>query len=151
ALAVIERLVGLQAQLARPPFTGLWSRISGFQRQELLSLIVSRQIVRGTLMRCTLHLMSSRDYAAFRPVLQPALSLGMRAILRDRVNSFNLDALLTDARRLFAQRPRTFMDLRAALLERYPDADERAMGYAVRTHLPLIVVPGEHEWGFHGE
>jgi hypothetical protein len=151
ALAVIERLVGLQAQRARPPFTGLWSRISGFQRQELLSLIGSRQIVRGTLMRCTLHLMSSRDYAAFRPVLQPALRLGMRSILRDRVKRFNLDALLPEARRLFVERPRTFMDLRAALLEMYPDADERAIGYAVRTHLPLIVVPGEHEWGFPGD
>src|SRR5437763_1414850 len=76
ALAVIEHLVGLQAQLARPPFTGLWSRISGFQREELRSLIDSRQVVRATLMRCTLHLMSARDYGAFRPVLQAALTLG---------------------------------------------------------------------------
>jgi hypothetical protein len=151
ALAVIEHLVGLQAQLARPPFTGLWSRIAGFQREELRSLIHGRQVVRGTLMRCTLHLMSGRDYAAFRPALQPALSLGMRSILRDRVKSFDLDALLIEARRLFAERPRTFTEVRAALLELYPDADERAMGYAVRTHLPLILVPGEHEWGFPGD
>ena len=150
-LVVIEHLVGLQAQLARPPFTGLWSRIAGFQREDLRSLIHSRQVVRGTLMRCTLHLMSWRDYAAFRPVLQPALSLGMRTILRDRVMSFDMDALLAEARRLFAERPRTFLELRAALLERFPDADARAMGYAVRTHLPLIARPGEHEWGFHGD
>ena len=39
ALAVIERLVGLQAQLPRPPFVQLWSRIAGFQREELRSLI----------------------------------------------------------------------------------------------------------------
>jgi hypothetical protein len=148
---VIEHLVGLQAQLARPPFTGLWSRIAGFQREELRSLIQSRQVVRGTLMRCTLHLMSWRDYAAFRPALQPALSLGMRSILRDRVKSFDLDALLIEARGLFAERPRTFMEVRSALLELYPDADERAMGYAVRTHLPLILVPGEHEWAFPGD
>ena len=151
ALAVIERLVGLQAQLARPPFTGLWSRISGFQREQLRSLLESRQVVRGTLMRCTLHLMSSRDYLAFRPALQPALSFGMRSILRDRANRFDLDALVTEARGLFAERPRTFTDVRSALLERYPDADERAMGYAVRTHLPLVLVPGEHEWGFSGD
>jgi hypothetical protein len=151
ALAVIEHLVGLQAQLARPPFTGLWSRISGFRREELRSLIESRRVIRATLMRCTLHLMSARDYAAFRPALQPALSLGMRAILRDRVNSFDMDALLAEARRLFAERPRTFLELRAALMERFPEADERAMGYAVRTNLPLILVPGEHEWGFHGD
>jgi hypothetical protein len=151
ALGVIERLVGLQAQQARPPFVQLWSRISGFQRDELRSLIASRQVVRATLMRCTLHLMSARDYTAFRPALQPALSQGMRAVLRDRVNSFPMDALLAEARRLFAQRPRTFTELRAALFERFPDADERAMGYAVRTHLPLLIVPGEHEWGFYAD
>lgn len=150
ALKAIEHMVGLQAQLARPPFVGLWSRIAGFQREELQSLIESRQVVRGTLMRCTLHLMSQTDYAAFRPVLQPALTLGMRSILKDRLNSFPLDALITEARRLFAERSRTFAELREALLERFPDADERAMGYAVRTQLPLIVMPGEHEWGFRG-
>jgi hypothetical protein len=151
ALTVIEHLVGLQAQLARPPFVGLWSRIPGFQRDELRSLLGSYQVVRATLMRCTLHLMSARDYAAFRPVLQPALTLGMRSILRDRANSFQLDALLSEARRLFAERPRTFADLRDELLQLFPGADERAMGYAVRTHLPLILVPGEQEWGFPGD
>jgi hypothetical protein len=151
ALAVIEHLVGLQAQLARPPFTGLWSRISGFEREELRALLDSRQVIRATLMRCTLHLMSARDYGAFRPVLQAALTLGMRSILRDRVNSFEMDALLAEARQLFAARPRTFAEVRAALLQRFPNADERAMGYAVRTNLPLIIRPGEHEWGFSGD
>jgi hypothetical protein len=151
ALAVIERLVGLQAQLARPPFVGLWSRSAGFVREELRALIESRQVVRATLMRCTLHLMSARDYAAFRPVLQPALTLGMRAVLRDRVTSFDMEAVLARARRVFAERPRTFTELRAALVERFPGADERAMGYAVRTQLPLIVMPGEQEWGYRAD
>jgi Winged helix DNA-binding domain len=151
ANAAIERLVGLQAQQARPPFVGLWSRIAGFERDELRSLLESRQVVRATLMRCTLHLMSRSDYRVFRPMLQPALTIGMRAILGDRTKSFPFDALLAEAQRLFEERPRTFIELRAELLKRFPDADERAMGYAVRTHLPLIVVPCEHEWGFRAD
>jgi hypothetical protein len=151
ALAVIEYLVGLQAQLARPPYVGLWSRIAGFQRAELQSLIARRLVVRAPLMRCTLHLMSAADYQAFRPVLQPALTLAMRSILRDRLSRFSLEALVEEARRLFAERPRRFQELRAALLEKFPEADERAMGYAVRTQLPLVLVSGEHEWGFPGD
>lgn len=151
AAAAIEHLVGLQAQQARPPFVGLWSRVPGFQREDLYSLIQGRQVVRATLMRCTLHLMSRADLLAFRPVLQPALTRGMLSILRDRMKSFDLDALLAEARRLFEERPRTFTDLRTELLKRFPQGDERAMGYAVRTQLPLVVTPSEHPWAFRAD
>src|SRR5687768_4003177 len=123
AVAAVERLVGLQAQQARPPFVGLWSRIAGFEREELLSLIRRREVVRATLMRCTLHLMSRADYLAFRPALQPALTGAMRGILRERMNSFPLDAVLGEARRLYAERPRTFTELRTELVRAFPGAD----------------------------
>jgi hypothetical protein len=35
----IERLVALQAQWPRPPFVGLWSRVQGFERSQLTSLL----------------------------------------------------------------------------------------------------------------
>lgn len=149
--AVIEHLVGLQAQQARPPFVGLWSRITDFAREDLRSLIDRREVVRATLMRCTIHLMTARDYLALRPALQPALSGGMRGILGERTASFPWEAMQAEARRLFAERPRTFTSLRSALLQRFPEADERAMGYAVRTHLPLVIAPGDHPWGYRAD
>lgn len=151
ATEVVERLVGLQAQQARPPFVGMWSRIPGFQREELKRLCVSGEVVRASLMRCTLHLMTRRDFLAFRPALQPALTAAMRSILRERLGSFDLPAVLAEARRLFLERPRTFTELRSALIAAYPETDERAMGYAVRTQLPLIIMPTDHEWGYHAD
>lgn len=145
---VIERLVGLQAQQPRPPFVGLWTRIAGFQREQLLKGLHARQIVRATLMRATLHLMSARDYLQFRASLQPVLSAGMRSVLGDRVHGFDLPAMLAAAHECFQEQPRTFTELRAALMAVYPDADERAMGYTVRTHLPLVIAPDQSEWGF---
>jgi len=150
-LRVIEHLVALQAQQARPPFVGLWSRIAGFQRQDLRDLLNSGEIVRATLMRATLHLMTRRDYFAFRPVLQPMLSGAAQSILRDRLQSFDLNSVLTEGRRLFAERPRTFTEVRSGLVAAFPDADERAMGYAVRLHLPLILAPEEHDWSFRAD
>ncbi len=150
-LVAIEHLVGLQAQQARPPFIQLWSRLADFRREDLASLWDSREVVRATLMRCTLHLMSTRDFRTFRPALQPVLTGAMRSILRDRLDSFDLQPVLAEARRLFAERPRTFTEIRNALVEQFPDADERAMGYAVRTQLLLVIVPEDHPWGFRAD
>src|SRR5689334_1954411 len=82
----VERLGGLQAQLARPPHLSLWSRIEGFRREDLNEAATSRDVVRATMMRGTLHLVSAADYAVLRPVLQPMLSKGLRATLRERAD-----------------------------------------------------------------
>jgi hypothetical protein len=151
ALSAVERLVGLQAQQARPPFVGLWSRIEGFQREELLKLLTNRKVVRATLMRATLHLMSARDYVAFRPTLQPMLSLGMKSVLRDRAKDLNLDVVVAEARKTFDRRSSTFAELRRDLAAAFPNGDERAMGYAVRTFLPLVTTPDDSTWSFRAD
>lgn len=144
-LAAIEQLGGLQAQLPRPPFVGLWSRIDGFRRDDLLPLIANGKIVRATMMRATLHLASRSDYMKFRRTLQPALSGGLAA-LRGRTN-FDLDALLARAREFFAK-PHTMDEFRACVLERDPEADARAEAYAVRLHLPMVQTPSAGKWGY---
>ena len=40
----IEQVGGLQAQLARPPFIGLWSRLRGFDRAALLTALHTKAI-----------------------------------------------------------------------------------------------------------
>ena len=150
-LGAIERLAGLQAQLARPPYIGLWSRVGGFQPEQLTRLARDRKVLRATLMRATLHVVSTRDYHVLRPTLQPMLSAAMHAVLKDRAKGLDLDGVTARARALLDERPQTFEELRAALLRAWPKADERAMGYYVRTHLPLVQVPdADQRWGWPG-
>jgi len=150
ALDAIKQLVGLQAQQARPPFIGLWSRVEGFRREDLTELLTSRKAVRATLMRATLHLMSSDDYLAFRPVLQPMLSNGMKSVLQERAN-LPLDEIVASAREIFTRQACTFTELRGCLSKAFPAYDERAMGYAVRTSLPLVSTPDSSIWAFSGD
>jgi hypothetical protein len=150
ALRAIERLMGMQAQVAKPPFIGLWSRVHGFRREDLIRLLQRRQAVRATLMRVTLHLVSARDFVSLRGALQPALTRGMQSVLRDRARGLDMDGVVGVARACLEERPRTFEELRPLLLKRFPKWDERVLGYAVRTHLPLVQVPSEAEWGFPG-
>ncbi|PYQ03923.1 MAG: hypothetical protein DMF83_19835 [Acidobacteria bacterium] len=150
ALRAVERLAGLQAQLARPPFIGLWSRLERFRAEDLTRPVHARKIVRATLMRGTLHLVTTKDYRALRPLFQPMLTASLQAILGARARGLDLDRLTAMARVCLDERPQTFEELRSALRAAWPQADERAMGYAVRMHLPLIQVPAETRWGWPG-
>ncbi|MEO8259789.1 MAG: winged helix DNA-binding domain-containing protein [Acidobacteriota bacterium] len=147
-LDAVTRLAGLQAQAPRPPFVGLWTRLAGFSRDDLLSQLSARRVVRVTAMRGTLHLMTAADYVALRGALQPALTRGMESALRGRTDALDVPALHAFARRFFAAAPATFDSLRSALRQHDPNADERAMAYAIRTSLPLVQVPTGARWGF---
>lgn len=151
ALKAVERLVGMQAQLARPPYIGLWSRVAGFKAEDLSRLVHARKVVRGTLMRATLHLVSARDYRWLRPALQPMLSGELNRVMRGRTGGLELERVVASARACLEDRPRTFDEVRAVLRAGWPKADERALGYAVRTHLALVQVPAaETRWGWPG-
>ena len=145
----VERLGALQAQLPRPPFVALWARLDGFTRDRLHDAVRARTVVRATMMRGTLHLVSARDFVRFRAALQPMLSAGMAAVLRERFMTEFLAPVTDAARTRLAARPHTFEELRAELSRAFPDIDERALGYAVRMHVPLVQVPDEStEWGW---
>jgi hypothetical protein len=143
----VERLCGLQAQEPRPPFPGLWTRLHGFHREDLHRALHDRTIVRGTLMRGTLHLMSAADYIAHRMTLQPMLSRNL-ALLGTRAEGLRVEEVLSVARVLLEERPRTFGELRGALVEAFPGINDRALGFTVRMSLPLVMMPTEDRWGF---
>jgi Winged helix DNA-binding domain len=61
----VERIAGLQAQWPPAPYVGLWSRLDGFRRTALERAVLSGDVVKATLMRSTLHLVSRRDYGLY--------------------------------------------------------------------------------------
>ena len=64
--ALVERLVGLQAQWPSAPYVGMWTRATGFRRDALERELVRGTIVKANVMRQTLHLVTPRDYALIR-------------------------------------------------------------------------------------
>lgn len=144
----VTRLGGLQAQEPKPPFLALWTRLEGFRREQLDEALHERAVVRATTQRATLHLDGAPAYLALRGALQPVLSGSMAAALRGRDDGLELEQVLPAARALLEQEPRTFGELRALLAERFPEVNERALGYAVRMNLPLVMVPTGDRWSF---
>nr|WP_269204508.1 winged helix DNA-binding domain-containing protein [Motilibacter deserti] len=58
----MERVGGIQAQYAPSMYVGLWSRMRGFARADLTRALEAREVVQGTLLRATIHLVSAADY-----------------------------------------------------------------------------------------
>ena len=71
---VLERVAGLQGQRAFGPYVGLWSRVEDFRRESLQRALVRGDVLKATVMRGTLHLVSARDYPVFRAALPRPLS-----------------------------------------------------------------------------
>jgi hypothetical protein len=146
----VERVAGLQAQIPRPPFIGLWSRIDGFRRDDLVRAIDRREIVRGTLMRATIHLVSRTDFIEWRPTVQPVLTRLMNSVLGKVLHKFDLDQIVAAARSRFDREACTFAELRKHLSEEFPGTNEQAMGLIVRMLLPLIQTPQAGQpWAYH--
>ncbi len=73
----LERLVGMQPQLARPPFVGLWSRLAGFRREQLIRSVERREVVRATFLAGIWKVSRKKDVAAL--VVEPFIPLSKDA------------------------------------------------------------------------
>ena len=152
AIDVIERLVGMQAQVPTDPYLALWSRIQGFQADELASLITERRAVRATtLLRTTIHLVSARDALALRAVLQPTIERqwGYSPFVR-ALAGVDVDEVVAAGRAMLAERPHTIGEIGKRLHERWPDHEAADLGYAVRYLVGLVQVPPRGVWGRSG-
>jgi DNA glycosylase AlkZ-like len=151
-MEVVEHLVGLQAQVPTAPYLGLWSRIAGFTPADLSTEILERRAVRMALMRSTIHLVSTDDAVALRPVMQPVLD---RELFGNRTWSVGLAGVdlapvLALGRAMVEERPRTLAEIRVAMAGRWPEHDAATLAYAVRNLLPTIQVPPRGVWGRAG-
>jgi hypothetical protein len=144
--AAIERLAGLQAQWSPAPYVGLWSRLSRFAIADLERALATRTVVKATLMRGTLHVVSAKDY--------PALSV---ATTRSRPERWApASRRLDDAEKIhratvaYANDTRTPEELATFLVAQGVTADlSRAMlWWLIASHGWLVHVPPSGTWAY---
>ncbi|SFN34978.1 Winged helix DNA-binding domain-containing protein [Pseudonocardia ammonioxydans] len=146
-LDTVAHLGGLQAQEPQEPFTGLWSRLRGFDPAALSELLAARQVVRIHLMRGTVHLVTAADAQAWRPRHQAMLRQRMLGAARRELAGVDLDALAEATRaQLAGDTTRTAGEIGRALAARWPGPDPRVLGQTAVALVPMVQVPPRGLW-----
>lgn len=151
AADAIEHLIAMQAQAPDAPYVGLWTRLTDFHQDELARMVAGRDAVRTHLMRVTIHLVTARDCLRLRPLMRPVLERGFAGSpFSKQVAGIDTASLLSAARDLLVERPRTRAELGPLLAGRWPERDANALAYAVTYLLPMVQIPPRGIWGAGG-
>ena len=66
----VERMGGIQNQYAPSGYIGLWSRLEGFERDDLTRALERRSLIQATVLRGTIHVVSRRDFWPWREAVR---------------------------------------------------------------------------------
>jgi len=103
------------------------------------------------LLRSTLHLVTTRDAFALQPVLAPVLERDFWASqYGPRLRGIDVPALVTAAREIIQELPRTNAELGRLLALRCPDVPPAVLVYAARALIPVAQPPPRGVWGKSG-
>lgn len=146
----VERLAGLQAQHTSSPYLQLWTRLAGFEREQLTRALERRKLVKALLMRGTLHLVTPADYWAFATVRREIGGQLWPPAYEKLVPKARLRKLAAEALAELRAENRTQKEMLALLKPHArPPATpaflwRRLQGYAYVVHVPPSGI-----WGYH--
>lgn len=145
--AMVEHLIGLQAQDNLPPYLSLAARLDDFEPSHLSDRLEARALVRFRTMRGTVHVLTPDDALTLRTWVQPAL---------DRVSASNAQnkpaAHLGNAdvgaavRDLLAGGAMPLTELAHRLTSVFPEVPEPVLRHVVPERAPLVQVPPRGLW-----
>ncbi len=144
-VSAVGRLAGLQAQYPNSPYIALWSRLGRFAIDDLEGALADRSLVKATVIRATLHVVTAADYPALSVASSVARTAGWRPSAdRAGVRTADLHRRVLD----FANEPRTLAELEAHIEEVLPD---RALEGKVPSGVPHVAfrMADSHGWLVH--
>lgn len=146
-VAATEAIAGLQAQEPASPYLALWTRLHDFDPDAVSRALRSRELVKATLGRSTLHIVSAADYRASVTAL---LAVTRSKWMQERRGLPVRRSLpeLTESSLAFAAEPRSNVELRdhAGTLGEPVAADE--LWRRIRRYGAYVHVPGADTWAF---
>lgn len=146
----VGRAVAIQAQEPAAPYVALWNRVEGFDPVALDGAFDTGALLRATLMRVTLHVVTAADHPVFRSAMLPRLRASRvndRRFRDEGLEPDDADALLTDLAAV-AGEARSPAELVEALGDRLGRQVPQRVWWALRTYGPVVRTPDASAWSF---
>jgi hypothetical protein len=145
--AAVGRVCALQAQRPRAPYVALAARLDGFERGQLTAALHARTVVRATLMRETLQLVTAADYPFDAAAMAPYFNRLREQNLPDGIDMRRVVELAAHAEQALAE-PLEATALRPILARLEAQMDDDRVWRRVRTNALILHVPGEEPHAF---
>jgi len=143
----VHRLGALQGQRPRAPYVALAARVESFEREALRRALHDRTVVRATLMRETLHLVTAEDYPHDAVAMAPYFRTLRAQHLPDGVTMERVVELAGHAAAALAE-PLEATALRPVLAKLGAEIADDRVWRRVRTNAAILHVPGEEPHAF---
>jgi hypothetical protein len=131
----VSRLVALQAQYAPSAYVALWSRLTGFRKEQLTE---NDAVVKATTLRGTLHVMAREDF--------PYIASSYIEAGRGRTENLGVD--IEALRKAMPRRALEAGELRALAVRALGTEDEWTVTFALRA-LPFVRDGVVGDWPHH--
>jgi hypothetical protein len=148
----IERVGALQAQWPPSPYVVLWSRLEAFRREDLMRHVERRGVVKATLMRTTLHLVTASDYLAYAGLFLRRRIAQVEARLAKFPIDADVDRLARELTMHASEEPRSRPELLALLGRPKLVVDDRMpwlVWHLLTAKAGLVHTPSSVAWRKH--
>ena len=148
----VERLGGLQAQSTTSPYLSLWTRLEGFERDQLVRALKARRLVKAIIQRGTLHMVTPSDYWAFATARRELGGILWPPSYEARLPTARLAQLALSVAAELDGSELTFKEVRA-LLELYekPGLSSTFIWRRIQGRAYVVHVPPSGIWGYGGQ
>ncbi len=146
----IDRLAGIQAQWSPSPYVALWSRLERFAIDDLQRALEERTVVKATLMRLTLHLVTAREYPQY--AVATTVERKVPAAMAGRAAGLDVARI---RRRVLehTREPRSFKEIKASLEDLVPHdhlEGRYVLWMIADLHGRLLHAPPSGRWRYFG-
>ncbi|WBQ02955.1 winged helix DNA-binding domain-containing protein [Kribbella sp. CA-293567] len=149
ALDAVEgtlRIVAIQAQHPASPYLALWNRLVSFDPGELDAAFAAGQVVKGTLLRLTLHAVHVDDHAPWHLAMQPTMRSRLTQARSGGLPPEEVHKLVPRLQDFLAE-PRGNTEIED-WLSSHPGVVGKDVWWCLRCFVPMLHVPTGGPWSF---